>query len=336
MRKINWNLEKAAKRTLFLAFLILLPAATAGCGAEKISEEKTTDRRMKIVCTIFPEYDWVKQILGVQAEETELTLLMKNGVDLHSYQPTVWDMKAISEADLLIYVGGESDFWMEAALANTKNPDVRTLNLMELLEDALRREDHEGHEHHEEEEEEYDEHVWLSLKNAGTVCGAITDMLCEMDREHRDIYEQNNAEYQEKLQELDFAYRKTIEQAPVTTLLFGDRFPFRYLAEDYGLTCYAAFSGCSAETEASFGMIVSLSEKAEELKLPAVMKTDGSDGRIAGTIAGSAKGGNRKVLLLDSMQSVSGQDLEAGETYLAIMERNLYVLKEALAVTGGE
>lgn len=332
-----------------LAFLLAL--GTTGCGEMDDGPEAGEDDRLKIVCTIFPEYDWVREILGEQAEEAELTLLMKNGADLHSYQPTVWDMRKIAGADLFLYVGGESDFWIEAALAHTENPGQITLNLMEILGESVKEEEdpegvqpsggheHAGHGHHgeetEHEPEEYDEHVWLSLRNAQTACRAVTEALCRLDEAHGTLYEENNREYMKKLQMMDRAYAEAVEQASAPVLLFGDRFPFRYLAEDYGITCYAAFAGCSAETEASFETITFLAEKAGELGLPAVMKIDGSDGRIARTIAGNTRTGDQKVLLLNSMQSVSGQEIEAGETYMGIMERNLEALKEALAVTGG-
>lgn len=327
-------------------FLVLLLLGTAGCGNQKTGMEDNPDRGLRIVCTIFPEYDWVKQILGQRAEEAELTLLMKNGADLHSYQPTVWDMKAISEADLFLYVGGESDFWVEEALANVNNSGCCTLNLMELLKDTVKTEEYtegmqtiQGHAHELEAEteghgahEEYDEHLWLSLRNARIVCDAVTEALCGLDAQYRDIYEQNNRLYQEKLHALDMEYIKAVEQASTPVLLFGDRFPFRYLMDDYKIAYYAAFAGCAAETEASFETVVFLAEKAGELNLPAVMKIDGSDGAIARTIAGNTKTGDQKVLLLDSMQSVSGQDMEAGESYLSVMERNLEVLKEAFSI----
>ena len=332
--------KRYGKRIWLILSLLLLLTATVGCGRRAGQPGDKAEQRLRIVCTIFPEYDWVKQILGEQAKETELVLLMKNGADMHSYQPTVWDMKAISEADLFLYVGGESDGWVEDALANVKNSACHTLNLMEVLEDVTREEEHvegmqsvRGHEHESqgtEEETEYDEHIWLSLRNTQTVCDAITETLCELDGSHRDIYGRNNREYQKKLHELDVKYTEAAEQARMPVLLFGDRFPFLYLMEDYNIAYYAAFAGCSAETEASFETIAFLAEKAGDLGLPAIMKIDGSDGKIARTIAENTGTKDQKVLLLDSMQSVSAQDIEEGETYLAVMERNLETLKEAL------
>ncbi len=323
-------------------YLLLLAGITAvlltGCAVGESGAEQEEDR-LKIVCTIFPAYDWVKQILGDEADGAELTLLMKNGTDMHSYQPTVWDMTKIAKADLFIYVGGESDFWVGDALENTKNPERKELNLMELLENSVKEEEHvdgmkksRGHEEHEEKEEapEYDEHVWLSLRNAENVCSRITDLLCELDDIHAAVYEENSVAYQTKLHALDEAYCETAASVSRPVLLFGDRFPFRYLTDDYDLTYYAAFAGCSAETEASFYTIAYLAEKADELSLPTVLTIDGSDQSVANTIAGSTKIRSQKVLMLDSMQSVSERDIKSGETYLAIMERNLSVLKEAL------
>lgn len=334
------------KRLLALSLTLCLVFSAAGCGTWS-KEAQEPEAQMKIVCTIFPEYDWVRQILGERAEETELTLLMKNGADLHSYQPTVWDLKKIAEADLFIYVGGESDFWVEAALDNTKKPGRIALNLMELLGDAVREEEHlegmqtpgeEEHTHREadgHEEEEYDEHVWLSLRNAQLVCGGIEEALCTLDEENRRIYEKNAAVYQEMLAALDEEYRKTVSQTPHPVLLFGDRFPFLYLARDYGITCYAAFSGCSAETEASFSTITNLAKKAEERCLPVILAIDGSDQKIARTIAGNTRTRDQKVRVLNSMQSVSESEMEDGADYLGIMEENLRVLREALAAGKG-
>lgn len=333
--------QTVGKRYLRMTMSVCLAAVClavvfSGCSRQEQSLEETSADGLKVVCTIFPEYDWVKQILGGQAENAELTLLMKNGSDMHSYQPTVWDMVKISEADLFIYVGGESDFWVEDALANAKNPDRKVLNLMEILENSVKEEEHaEGmqgapDDDDPEEAPEYDEHIWLSLRNAKTACGAVCEMLCGLDPEHSAVYRQNEADYVEQLHALDQEYCQVAKQALTPVLLFGDRFPFLYLTKDYGITYYAAFAGCSAETEASFETIRFLIEKADEQNLPAVLTIDGSDKKIAQAIAENTKNQNAKVLVLDSMQSVSEEDIANGENYLSIMERNLETLKEAL------
>lgn len=327
------------KRKYLTAVLlaVILAVLLTGCSGQP----QTEDERIKIVCTIFPQYDWTRQVLGELEDEAEVTLLMKNGSDLHSYQPTVWDMVAISEADLFFYIGGTSDFWVQDALANVKNPDQIALDLMEVLEGALKEEEHDhDHEHeehdhgdHETEGIEYDEHIWLSLRNAETACSAIARALAELDDAHADVYRKNAEAYNLRLAELDEEYIRVTSDAEKPVLLFGDRFPFRYLAEDYGLTCYAAFSGCSAETEASFETITSLAGKVDELNLPVVLAIDGSDQKIARTIADNTGTRDQKVLMLDSMQSVCEDEIEEGESYLAIMSRNLDVLREALNVT---
>lgn len=327
------------KRKYLTAVLlaVILAVLLTGCSGQP----QTEDGRIKIVCTIFPQYDWTRQVLGELEDEAEVTLLMKNGSDLHSYQPTVWDMVAISEADLFFYIGGTSDFWVQDALANVKNPDQIALDLMEVLEGALKEEEHDhDHEHeehdhgdHETEGIEYDEHIWLSLRNAEAACSAIARALAELDDAHADVYWKNAEAYNLRLAELDEEYIRVTSDAEKPVLLFGDRFPFRYLAEDYGLTCYAAFSGCSAETEASFETITSLAGKVDELNLPVVLAIDGSDQKIARTIADNTGTRDQEVLMLDSMQSVCEDEIEEGESYLAIMSRNLDVLREALNVT---
>lgn len=334
----KWRLQTAIS---MFVIMILLAAGISGCGSQQGDSADGQDDRLKVVCTIFPEYDWVKQIAGEQTDHMELTLLLKNGSDLHSYQPTVWDMVKIAEADLFVYVGGESDFWVADALANAKNPNMKVLNLMEILEDEIKEEEHvegmqavRGHDHDHEDEPEYDEHVWLSLRNAKVVCHAIADALCELDEEHGNVYEQNRDVYLAELDTLDEEYTRVTEQAAQPVLLFGDRFPFRYLVDDYELSYYAAFSGCSAETEASFETITFLAGKVDELSLPAVLTIDGSDQKIARTIADNAREYKAEVWMLDSMQSVSETDMENGENYLSIMEKNLEVLRAALPGIG--
>ena len=329
--------------------LIMTVGLLAGCG--KQNEPAASDEtRLRVVTTIFPEYDWVREILGDKADNAEVTMLLDNGVDLHSYQPTADDIVKISECDLFIYVGGESDDWVDDALKNAANKNMKVINLLEALGDSVKTEevvegmqeeehdhDHEdadehddAKEHDHEEEAEYDEHVWLSLKNAQTLCSAISVVLQQIDPDNKDTYAANASAYIKKLSALDADYQAAVDAAARKTVLFGDRFPFRYLAEDYGLRYYAAFAGCSAESEASFETISFLAGKVDELNLPCVLTIEGVQHKIAETIVRNTAAKNQKVLTMDSMQSTTSKDAANGTTYLSVMERNLSVLKEAL------
>ena len=338
-------------KKIIALLLVLLMAASmlAGCGKQDDDDTTDTTDKLNIVTTIFPEYDWVKEILGDKADNAEITMLLDNGVDLHSYQPTADDIVKISDCDLFIYVGGESDEWVEDALKNATNKDMKVINLLDVLGDKVKNEEvvegmqeeeheHEDGEEHEHEdgeehehEEEADEHVWLSLKNAEVLVGAISDALQELDPDNKDTYAANTDAYVQKLSALDAEYQTAVDNATCKTVLFGDRFPFRYLVDDYGLNYYAAFVGCSAETEASFETISFLAKKVDELKLPCVLTIEGAQHKIAETIVENTAEKNQKVLTMDSMHSTTSQDVANGTTYLSVMEKNLSVLKEALA-----
>ena len=303
-------------------------ATPAGSQAGSAADEK-----IRIVTTIFPEYDWVREILGDKADSAEITMLLDNGVDLHSYQPTADDIIKLSDCDLFVYVGGESDEWVEGALKSAANKDRKVINLLEILGDSVKEEETvEGMQEEEEdhEEKEYDEHVWLSLKNAKTLVAAISAALQEIDPDNKDTYAANADAYGQKLSALDAEYRKAVSAGTYRTLLFGDRFPFRYLVDDYGLSYYAAFVGCSAESEASFETVSFLARKVDEGKLPCVLTIEGKNHKIAETIVQNTAGKNQKILTMDSMQSTTSQDAAGGTTYLSLMEKNLDVLKEAL------
>ena len=332
------------KKIIAVIICVLVAAGVfAACAVNKDNNNTGTDvspasgaEKLKIVTTIFPEYDWVRQILGEKAGGAEITLLLDNGVDLHSYQPTVDDIVKISECDLFIYVGGESDEWVEDALAQAKNKDMLTVNLLEALGSSIKEEEikegmqAEEEEGAEEEEKEYDEHVWLSLKNAAALCEVICEKLCAADSGNAGTYKANAEAYISKLNDLDNQYRAAAGGAKTKTLVFADRFPFRYLTDDCGLDYYAAFIGCSAESEASFETIVFLAKKVDGLGLRTLIKTESSDGSIARAVNDATAEKNCSVLTLDSMQSTQAKDIENGVTYLSIMESNLQVLKEAL------
>ena len=318
----------------FTALLLTFVLFLSLCPVSGLAEEAG---KIRVVTTIFPIYDWVREIAG-DTGNTEITLLLDSGVDLHSFQPSAQDILKVATCDLFIYVGGESDEWAEDALAEAVNPDMVVISLVEALgENAKAEEIVEGMEAEEEEEEgeegeeeEIDEHVWLSLRNAQVFTSAIADALAQKDPANADSYRANAEAYGAKLAALDAAYAGAVDSAAHKTLLFGDRFPFRYLTDDYGLAYYAAFAGCSAETEASFETVIFLAKKTDELQLPAVLTIEGKDHRIAETIIGSTADKNRKLLTLNSLQGTTANDIEQGATYLKIMEDNLAVLKEAL------
>ncbi len=529
----------------FMAAAALAAGCLAGCTADaapgsvqaqaedqKDAVNGTSEQTLKIVTTIFPEYDWVNAVLGEKAANAEVTMLLDNGVDLHSYQPTVDDMVKISECDMFVYVGGESDEWVEDVLATAMNKDMEVINLLDVLGDTVRAEEvvegmeheheheHEeseaykkevktfeddevqdrslddwagewqsaypfvldgsldegfehkaesgsmtaeeykdyyatgyetdiakividgksgridytytdgsecgstykylgyyiqnwstgtkaamyrfeaedkesgapvyiefndhiiepvkaehfhfrssdtsfddiedpekrwptfypaefdseemldafiGHDHGSDEEdhdheheEEMDEHVWLSLRNTQTICDAIAGSLGKIDSANAEVYKANAEAYKEKLAALDSQYKDAVDNAEIKTLLFGDRFPFRYLVDDYGIDYYAAFTGCSAESEASFETIVFLAGKVDELGLSSIMTIEGNN-KIAGTIRDNTKSKDQKILVMDSMQSTTSADIAGGKTYLSVMESNLEVLKEALS-----
>ena len=323
--------------------------------------------KMSIVTTIFPEYDWVMNILGDKKDNADVTLLLDNGIDLHSYQPTPKDIVTISKCDLFIYVGGESDEWVDNALKQAINKDMKVINLMETLGDAIKEEEviegMEGHDHdhdhedgedhdheegedhdhdheegedhdhdhdHEEGEVEYDEHVWLSLKNAEVIVKEIGKSLSVIDKENADYYNGNVTSYVNKLKDLDSRYDAAVKAGTKDTLLFADRFPFRYLVDDYNLKYYAAFVGCSAETEASFETIKFLANKVDELGLNVILKIESSDGGIANTVKEATKNKNQTIMTMDSLQSASTKEYKAGRNYLSVMEQNLTVLKETV------
>lgn len=320
-----------------LAVLCCLVMGLTGC---RMQPQKTG--RIQVVCTIFPEYDWVRQIVG-DAEGVEVTLLVKGGTDLHSYQPSVKDIARIAQADVFCYVGGTSDSWVTEVLDMAENPDAIAVPMLEAADaeeevtvEGMQEEKHHHHhdedEHHDEEEaQELDEHVWLSLRRAQLICQAISDALCEADPANADTYRANTAAYQKQLQALDAQYTDMVEQEAVRdTFLVADRFPFRYLAQDYGLQYYAAFAGCSAETEASFATIAFLSEKVEALRLPCVLTVENSSKALAKTVWENAGNRDGEILTLDSLQSVTQTDIDNGVTYLSEMQKNLDVLRTAL------
>ena len=320
------------KKILALLLALWIPAAVlSGCAPQ---DDSAASNKLNIVTTIFPAYDWVREIFGAETDRAEITTLLDSGVDLHSYQPTVDDIVKISDCDLFLYVGGESDGWVDDALKNAPNKERKVIRLLDVLGDSAKAEETvagmQEEEHDHEEEAEYDEHIWLSLKNAQVLVAAISEALQETDPARKDTYAANAAAYVEKLSALDGEYRAAVDSGKYKTLLFGDRFPFRYLADDYGLDYYAAFPGCSAETEASFETVFFLAGKMDALGLPCVLTIESTQHKIAETIVQNTAQKNQQILTMDSMQAVTANDAASGVSYLSIMEKNLSVLKKAL------
>lgn len=387
MKQLFKKKKKLSASSLLLAGLFLCIVLSVGCSVVKNTSGKNTTRKnaesentieqnsiekgnsnkISIVCTTFPQYDWVKNILGEEAERFNVTLLLDNGVDMHSYQPTVKGIATAGSSDLFIYVGGESDTWVEDALKEAKNKDLKAINLMETLGNSVKEEEvvegmqeereslghsheksskekqeqtqKESHENSQEingqkeaadEEPEYDEHIWLSIRNAEIMVKNIEKAIEQLDSDNAKVYQTNAENYIKKLDTLDKQYANTIQNAKYKAILFGDRFPFRYMADDYDLKYYAAFAGCSAETMAGFETVTFLAKKADELRLPVILTIENSDGRIAEAVKSNTTKKNQKILAMNSLQSVTKEQIADGITYLQVMQENLSVLSEAL------
>ena len=315
-----------------LAIASLIVPLCAACNYESDSG------KLKIVTSIYPEYDWVMNILGDKKDNAKVTMLLDSGSDLHSYQPTPKDIKNIAKCDLLVFVGGESDEWVDDALKQAINKNMKTINLLETLGDGAKEEDEEGaeedhdeHDHdHDEEEVEYDEHVWLSLKNAKLFVKTIGDKLGEIDAENASYYKNNADLYINNLNDLDALYQAAVDAKAKDTLLFADRYPFRYLLDDYELKHVAAFNGCSAENTVGPNTLRMLVDKVNELNLDVIYKIDGSDGKIAESVKESTGKTDLKIVTMDSLQSGTSSQFSRAYNYLTRMEANLEALKEGL------
>ena len=339
--------------TFLLTFLLTFILVLSGCSSSEVLEDSD---KPSIVCTAFPQYDWTLQILGDRADEFNVTLLNHQGTDMHSFQPTAANMVSMANCDLFIHIGGYSEGWVAAALESAGNDHSRVLTLLDHVEARAEEftegmehnhdhdhgheeaggiaddaDAHEGHDHEEDaHEEELDEHLWLSLRCAQDACDAITESICQLDPDNADTYQANAAAYKEQLHHLDHAFEEAVHEAGTNVVLFADRFPFRYLTDDYHIEYLAAFPGCSAETEASFETILYLSEEMEAHQLTCAVILEGSKEDFAKTVVNNTDVKNPRILTLNSMQSVNQRHIDAGVTYLGIMEENLTVLKEAL------
>ena len=342
-----------------IIFLVIL-VSFVSCSNNNPANIKTNSKKISIVTTIFPEYDWVKNIIGDKFSNFDITMLYNAGTDLHSYQPSADDIIKISNSDIFIYVGGESDEWIEEVLEKNVNKNITVINLLNLLEElklakeeetveGMQEEEHDNeHEHkylegpkdyhnkhrdkhnHDSDVKEYDEHVWLSLRNAKIFVKKIAEVICIKDSANANTYKNNVKDYIDRLTDLDLKYKHVVDSSSMKTILFGDRFPFRYLVDDYGLKYFAAFAGCSAESEASFETIIFLAKKVDELKLNTILTIEGNKYKIAQTIIQNTKSKNQNIAVINSMQSITAQDIEKGISYISIMEQNIDVLSQSL------
>ncbi len=344
---------------LAMTCLIASCFATACASGNRQSNDSNEARKISVVTTSYAVYDWIQNILGDNPSSINVTYLLEKGVDIHSFQPSAEDIIKINTADLFIYGGGQSDEWIPSVLRTTQNSQQKVLILTELLGGAALEEeivegmqdDDHGHDHghrdgeshdhetisassndqSENEKAELDEHVWLSLKNAQTYVKLLERELAELDPQQKGLYEKNAQTYSDRLNDLDVRYQRMVAQSPNKTILVADRFPFRYLVHDYGLHYYAAFSGCYADAEASFETIAFLAQKVDEIPLHSIIVLEGSNEKIAHTIINTTRDHNQKIVILDSLQSVSADDIESGKNYFNTMERNLTCLQEALS-----
>lgn len=287
------------------------------CGNENAEDNS----RLKIVATLFPQYDFAKQITG---DNAEVTLLLTPGSESHTYEPTPKDVSKIQQADIFLYIGGESEVWVDEVLESAQNKNLKTVRLMDYINPI--EESHEDDEH-DHDETEYDEHIFTSLRNSQVLLDEICNAVCEEDKENEETYQKNADAYSEKISELDTKFTDMIDNAQRKTVVFGDRFPFAYFAKDYGLDCHAAFSGCSSETEASSATISSLIDIVKKDNVPTVFYIEFSSQSIASKIADAS---GVKTALLHSCHNISKEDFENGTTYVDLMTQNYQNLSEAL------
>jgi zinc transport system substrate-binding protein len=307
--------------SLFMSLTLVLP----GLGQAAPPNRETG--KIKVVSTIFAPYDFARAVAGDRAE---LTMLLPPGAESHSFEPTPRDIVNIQKCDVFIYIGGESETWVEQILKSTDTGKRKTLALMDKVT-VVKEEIVEGMQEESEEEEteepEYDEHIWTSPKNAKLLTQAIADTLSAADPDNAAFYQENAKDYIVKLNKLDKDFQAVVDGAVRKTIVFGDRFPFRYFADDYKLSYFAAFPGCSTETEPSAATLVFLINKVKQGKIPVVFHIELSNEKIADMLC-EATGAKKR--LLHACHNISRDDFRKGETYLSIMARNVEALREAL------
>ncbi len=318
-------MKKILKITLLLSMILSLNIILIGCG----NTNKDNSGKLNIVTTIFAPYDFARQIVG---DDANITMLMSPGVETHSYEPSPADIIKISECDVFIYVGGENDEWVDGILETIDTEDITIIKLLDCV-DVIEEEIIEGmeseekEENHDSSEKEWDEHVWTSPANAIKICKVMEEKFEKLDNSNASDYKTNLDEYVGELNKLDEAFKETVNNGARKTIVFGDRFPVRYFVEEYGLKYFAAFPGCSSETEASASTIAFLIDKVKDEKIPVVFKIELSTGNIAETISDAT---GAKVLTFYACHNLTKKEFDSGKTYVDFMWENVSSLKEAL------
>ena len=320
------------KRLFALLLALTLAASLYGCA----DRQRAEDGRLQVVCSVFPYYDFARQIGG---DDVDVTLLVAAGKETHSFEPTPLDVITLSQADVFLYNGGESEAWVDDILSAAGENIAVTLPLMpqvsalaeewaEGMEGAHDEHDHDhDHEIHDSDDIEYDEHVWTSPVLAKALCQAICDALCQADPAHREGYQARLTDYLAQLDGLDAAFREVVEAGHRRLLVFGDRFPLLYFCKEYGLDYRAAFHGCASDTEPSLATLKYLIDKVEDEEIPVVYTIELSSRKVADAIAETT---GAKVLTFHSCQTVSRTEFDGGATYLSLMEQNVEALREGL------
>lgn len=327
------------KRAICALIILCLLISICSCTAPT----QESDEKIRILCTLFPQYDWLCNITeGV--DDVEVSLIIANGTDPHSYQPTAADIMNISRCDMLVYIGGDSDTWVKKAVERSKNQAITEIALLELegieLHDiSSASHSHEGHSHGEHSHEGHshstvDEHIYLSIDNACTAVSRLASELCRIDPDNKDIYLKNSMEYTIKLKNLSNSLSADLDAIPEEErfMLFADRFPFVYLLSDYGVHYAAAFEGCTTDVDADFDTVIRLIHEADEHDVKYIAVTESSDKALAKTVISSTKAKNQGILTLNSMQAVTYSQIANGASYISIMEKNLNTVRTALGL----
>ncbi len=306
------------KRFICIMLMLCLVLGTGGCSLS--SEED--NGKLNIIATIFPQYDFARQIAG---DKANVSMLITPGTESHSFEPTTSDMLDISKCDIFIYTGGESDSWIDDLLKNIDNPDMKIISLLDCIDIEQtdhNHDDHQGHNHGT-----IDEHVWTSPVNAIEISKHIAAIMCEKDSTNADTYNANLEDFIAQLSALDANFRDVVNNAERNTLVFGDRFPLKHFTDEYGLNYHAAFSGCSDDTEAIASTIADLIDIVKEQNIPVVMKIELSSDATARTICEET---GTQMMTFYSCHNISKDDFDSGATYISLMELNTDTLSTAL------